>query len=982
MKFILHLATALLLLPSLHAQESKVLEDYDKPFLFGYLGFDKKTGHADGAVTIDAPDGKGGAGTNVSLDLSANADWSPALRLKTLPGNKAKSINLLLKDGGKGEAKFSFDIKPGSEGFQLLLPRDAAPLAHGTADLSAIKQIQIQGTWNPDAVKIAIDSVVAIPPTAEMKAARSVLSKNKEEEDRKKSEQADQEKRKMEQLLAKPSAHPADGAEVMHIGAAAADLIGIELRDRTVKRLPPQPYVAKEGDVVEPKGKEKLAWQDGKPAMLPEGFELKRNGRVFAKLDPSKELLLRHEISGTALETAILGEPAAYRVSKNGSEPLPLEAVWQKSKVERFAQGTGDFTGRHFLYLKLHEPLEEGATYTVNFHALNTRDESITWKHDSKTTRSESIHVSHLGFRPEDPFKRAYLSLWAGTGGGIAFSAETFHLIDSTGAVKFDGKVVTGIPADQAEPFREKKNHSKTTVYHLDFSGFKESGEFRVWIPGLGTSFPFEIRDGAWEDAFKVSMKGLLHHRSGIELGPPFTAYVRPRPFHPGDGMKIFKTDAQLWDGESDAIAADLKRQLGAELDATKLEETSNAWGGYMDAGDWDRRSLHLIATLRLLELYEMFPEYFDTLKLALPADEAENDIPDLLDEALWNAWLYRRLQTEDGGIGGGVESSAHPRSGEASWRESLLVGTFRADPESSYRYAATAAKLARLLDDKGWAESARKAWDWATANQESQLEAAKKRGAKNAQRSEKGMLALRAMAAVEMFRLTGEVTYHDDFKKLWPEANSNADVLSAYLLAGGKTDPALHAEALKKLTAQADQALAFQKLNGFNLAFPNHQYLPMIGFLGLWSTPGSSVPPVLPRAHFFTGEEKYLSGLVGATQYPGGANPMNMTYTTGLGPDRQRPHEPLHVDSWWSGQEAPEGITVYGQGDPSLESGSSGFAHQWYLNRFGGVNSREWPTAEAYVDLAIWPEMTEYTVHQTVSPTGFVWGYLAASGR
>ncbi len=56
--------------------------------------------------------------------------------------------------------------------------------------------------------------------------------------------------------------------------------------------------------------------------------------------------------------------------------------------------------------------------------------------------------------------------------------------------------------------------------------------------------------------------------------------------------------------------------------------------------------------------------------------------------------------------------------------------------------------------------------------------------------------------------------------------------------------------------------------------------------------------------------------------------------------------------------------------------------AHQWYLKRFGGVNSRQWPTAEAYADLAIWPEMTEYTVHQTISPTGFAWGYLSARGR
>ncbi len=37
--------------------------------------------------------------------------------------------------------------------------------------------------------------------------------------------------------------------------------------------------------------------------------------------------------------------------------------------------------------------------------------------------------------------------------------------------------------------------------------------------------------------------------------------------------------------------------------------------------------------------------------------------------------------------------------------------------------------------------------------------------------------------------------------------------------MAGEKTEPAGHAEGLKQLTSQADQALAFQKQNRFDLA-------------------------------------------------------------------------------------------------------------------------------------------------------------------
>jgi endoglucanase len=152
-----------------------------------------------------------------------------------------------------------------------------------------------------------------------------------------------------------------------------------------------------------------------------------------------------------------------------------------------------------------------------------------------------------------------------------------------------------------------------------------------------------------------------------------------------------------------------------------------------------------------------------------------------------------------------------------------------------------------------------------------------------------------------------------------------------------------------------------------------------MMGYTSLWSTPGGILPPVLPRAHYLTGQQRYLAGTIAACQYSGGANPMNMSYTTGIGP--RQPLAPLHIDSRVSGQRPPAGITVYGQSDPSMGYSFDSFAHTWFLNRYGGVHSTNWPTAEAYIDLGTWPAMNEYTVHQTFSPTSYTWGYLAARG-
>lgn len=961
------------------AEEARVLEGFKKPFLFSYLSFENKVGHENGVVSVDAPNAKGGAGSNVSLDLSDIGDWSPVLEIKVGAGNRAKAVVVLLKDGGKGEAKFQYELKPGWEGD--LLPRDSSSFKMGTLNLAGIRQVQVMGDWSDGAVEIEIDAVKAFPPTEEIKKARQEMAKKSAEAEARKAGEEQRKRGEVAKILARKASHPGDGAKVVHLGVVAGDVLGVELEDRTVKRLPPEPYLAEEGDEVVPKGGEMLAWENGKPAMVPGGYVLKRKGKEYARLDPHQTKVLRHEISGTALELGVIDEPGAYRISKNGGEAVEPKAVWRKSKVGRFAQGSGDFSGVHFLYFQLSEPIEEGAKYEVIFRSLNTRVESKTLDFQSKEVRSESLHVSHLGYRASDPFKRAYLSLWTGTGGGVDFEEGMFHLIDQAGKVKFDGRIVLGVSKDQDEPFRERKNHSQTNVYHLDFPEFREEGEFRVWVPGLGVSYPFAIGEGTWEGAFKTSMKGLLHHRSGIALGPPFTNYVRPRPFHPEDGMKIYRTEAQLWDGESEAIKESFKEALGSGMSVSGMKEMPMAWGGYQDAGDWDRRSQHLIVSLRLLELYEMFPKYFKGVGLALPEDEAKNETADVLDEVLWNAWLYRRLQEEDGGVGGGVESTAHPRGGEVSWEESLLVGSYRPDPQTTFRYAATAARLARLLNqDDGWAGSAKRAWTWAEANADKQLQEAKDRGAKNANREGKNLWAMKVMAAIELFRLTGDADFHRVVREQWESAEGDPDVMTAYrLMAAEKADPVLWKSAEARVVTVADQALGFQSDNGFNLAIANHQYLPMIGYLAMWSTPGSAQAPVLPRAHFFTGEEKYLKALIGATQYPGGANPMNMSYTTGIGPIRRQPREPLHLDSWWSGQEAPEGITVYGQGDPVITAKSGDFAHRWFLNRFGGVDSRKWPTAEAYADLAIWPEMTEYTVHQTFSPTGYCWGYLAA---
>jgi endoglucanase len=490
-----------------------------------------------------------------------------------------------------------------------------------------------------------------------------------------------------------------------------------------------------------------------------------------------------------------------------------------------------------------------------------------------------------------------------------------------------------------------------------------------------------------------VSMHGFLSHRSGIKLEPPFTTYRRPRPMHPADGVKVFELDVTFWNGESDAVQRSLRRLLGPNLDESRLQTHPNAWGGYMDAGDWDRRSQHLTATWEHLELLDLFPEFFEKQKLALPPGEANDHLPDVLNEALWNLDFYRRLQRHHGGVGGGVESTSHPRPGEASWQESLLLGTFAPDPESSLRYAACAARAARLIakyDQQAaneYAASAKKAWQWANANEERVIreETDPARVGRNTdpERLREAVRNTRALAAVALYRLTNEKDYHRAYQASTAlsdprdDPGKQLDSVFAYAtLPTHLADAALQRKAIAWFEQAAADSLAFASNTAFDVTC-RVPLLPVIGYVSFFSAPETTLGAILPRAHYLTGKVEYLRGALAATQFTAGANPMNMTLTTGVG--HAYPRHPLHVDSHHAGIEPPDGVTVYGMGDPSLSDGSVDWVHTWFLSKTMIPGSRTWPTTEFYVDLGNWPASNEYTVHQTFRPVSFYWGYLAA---
>jgi endoglucanase len=663
----------------------------------------------------------------------------------------------------------------------------------------------------------------------------------------------------------------------------------------------------------------------------------------------------------------------SYRITSREdstySSQLNPTSVSRKSKptdMARVGQWKFEFPMSHVMYLKLPSPLREGKTYQINFP--ESQVQPLSFKYEPNVTRSEAVHVSHVGFSPNDPAKVAFLSTWMGSGGKVEYSpGQTFSVIDEkTNQKVFTGKTQLSKSSEEKEDPR-KRNYTLTNVYLMDFSRVQTPGQYRVCVDSVGCSVSFQINSDVWKSAFTLSARGLYHQRSGIALTEPYTDWKRPRAFHPDDGVEVYASTAKYMDLTPDN---DFSKALPRRKTNQKLP---NAWGGYFDAGDWDRNINHVDVARSLLELEELFPNYFSRVNLNIP--ESKDALPDVINEGLWTIDFFKRLQTPEGGIRGGIDSQGHPKFGEASWQESYTVMAFAPETWSSYLYAGVAARAAHSLRSRdakraqSYQDSALKAFDYA------------EREISNGAPMTKQVRDARNLAAVEFLRLTRDPKWHQVFLQatvfkdpkqeviVWDQHDQREAAFLYARLPKNLVDSTIQRNAVNAIVRDADTAVSVSDQTAFKWS----KELPF-NPIGWGSGLGAPKGVAIVRAHYLTQDSEYLRSAVLSTQFALGANPDNMTYTTGLG--QRSPRNPLIVDQRMMGTTPPPGITVYGPYDPLF------YGDTWTINLFKDVifpAPIEWPAVESYFDIYLFPLATEFTIMQTVSPTAYLWGYLAA---
>jgi endoglucanase len=228
----------------------------------------------------------------------------------------------------------------------------------------------------------------------------------------------------------------------------------------------------------------------------------------------------------------------------------------------------------------------------------------------NKQQASDELRLNQVGFYPFAPKIAIVL-------GG---AAQKFSLENERRQEVYSGTLKAS----------DKPDLSGNTIYIADFSAFQSPGNYTLHVAASNFSYPVHIQPNAHEAVSKASVKAFYLIRASTELTPEFAGKWARAEGHADNKVLIHPS------------AATRNRPAGSRISSPR---------GWYDAGDYNKYIVNSgITTATLLSLYEDFPDYMKTVDLHIP--ESKNQVPDLLDESLWNLrWMLTMQDPDDGGV-------------------------------------------------------------------------------------------------------------------------------------------------------------------------------------------------------------------------------------------------------------------------------------------------------------------------------------------
>lgn len=507
---------------------------------------------------------------------------------------------------------------------------------------------------------------------------------------------------------------------------------------------------------------------------------------------------------------------------------------------------------------------------------------------------------------------------------GFAPEAEKQVVIPGNDATPVEirdmaGKTVLKLPAALVEEWE----YSGEELQVYDFSAVKKPGTYRIYRNGyLGN--PIVVGANVYEEVAKASLKWFYYQRAGMALEPQYAGKWARAAGHMDDKVVVYGTDK--------ATAATVAAAAGKPAPKNAKPQYIKSPRGWYDAGDYGKYIVNSgITVWTLLNLYENFPAYMDTLSWNIPREFPK--MPALLEEVRYNLDWMLTMQDKDGGVYHKVSSLR-------------FCGSVLPEVDKDTRYAiiknltatldfagvmAQASLVYRKFDaayaDKMLA-AAEKAYAWAKKNptafykQPSDVQTGS-----YAPGDENGQDEWR-FASTELFRAKTLTPAKDAAKQSKDAAAYLADLkanpftgngawwgdlnmLAVFRVATSAElfGDSLNAAAKKILLDEANSLRAIGDTSGYRM--PAHPWSWNWGSNSAMANNGIA----LLYAYQVTGDKSYLDGAQQCLDYLLGKNPMEITYVTGFG--YRSPRHPHHRPS--EGDEVNDPVPGMLVGGPHL---------------------------------------------------------------
>lgn len=576
-----------------------------------------------------------------------------------------------------------------------------------------------------------------------------------------------------------------------------------------------------------------------------------------------------------------------------------------------------------------------------------------------------AVRVNQQGYLP----KRAKFATVVNT----ASQPLTWELLDAAGAVLASGQtVVKGEDASSGD-----------NVHWVDFTSYQTPGKGLVLKVGNDKSDPFEIGANIYDQLRYDALAYFYHTRSGIELKMPYAREERwARPAgHPEEKV---------------TCAPEAALEKAGWPKGSSCTYTLDVTGGWYDAGDHGKYVVNGgISVWTLMNQYERAKNLKGDVnalgdrKLNIP--ESGNGVPDILDEARWQMQFMLAMQVPDGQPLAGM---VHHKMHDAAWTALGLAPhedtnkRFLRPPSTAatLNVAATGAQCARIWKgvdakfSKQCLTAAEKAWAAAEKNPELYAPADSADG--GGPYDDKYLKDDFYWAAAELYITTGKKAYKDALeasshnKKLKDDLETESIMNWADTAALGAISLAVVPSGLGKserdaqrarLVAIADSYLANIAASGYRTPLkPKGEGYP-------WGSNSFVINNmmILALAHDFTGEDKYLDGVVEGMDYLLGRNAMGKSYVTGYG---ERPLENPHHRFW-----AKQVNDKYPSAPPGIVSGGPNSGLQDPYVKAAGLKGCK--PAKCFVDhIEAW-STNEITINWN-APFAWVADFLAEKGN